>query len=58
MPMTAHYDPMSLANIISMKDVKNILGIHITMNTLENAILIHLTDGNVLKFQECNYGLY
>ena len=29
------------------------------MDTLEeSAMLIHLSNGNVLKFQECNYGLY
>ena len=42
-----------------MKDVQNIMGIRITMDTLEkSAMLIHLSNGNVLKFQECNDGLY
>ena len=48
--MTAHYDLTSLTNILSMKDVQNIPGICITMDTLEeSAMLIHLSDKNVLK---------
>ena len=52
MPMTAHYDPMLLANIFLMKVVQKIPGIRITMDTLEeSAILIHLSDGNVLNIR-------
>ena len=58
-PITAHYDPMSLAKILATKDVQNISGIRITVDTLEeSSIIIHLYDGNVLKLQECNDGLY
>ena len=57
--MNAHYDPTFLANILSMKDVRNMPGIRITMDTLEeSAMLIHFSDGNVLKFQKCNDGIY
>ena len=57
-PMSDHYEPSFLANILSMKDVQNIPGIRITMDTLEeSAMLIQLFDGNVLEFQECNYGI-
>ena len=52
MPMAAHYKPMLLANILSMKGVQSIPGIRITMDTLEeSAILIHLSDGNVLNIR-------
>ena len=57
--MTNHYDPTFLANILTMKDVQNISEIRITMHTLEeSAMLIHLSDGNVIKCQECNDRLY
>ena len=50
LPMTAHYNPTSLAKILPMKDVQNIPSIRITMGNLEeSAMLIHLSDGNVLK---------
>ena len=42
-----------------MKDVQNIQGLRITMDTLEeSAILIQLSDGNVLTFNYCYDGLY
>ena len=57
--MTTHYESMLLSNILLMKDIRNIPGIRITGDTLEeSAILIQLFDGNVLEFQECNYGIY
>ena len=58
-PMNAHYNPTLLENIFSIKDVQKILGIRIKMDSLEeSSMLIHFFNGNVLKFQECNYGLY
>ena len=57
--INAHYDPTPLANILLMKDVRRIMGIRITMDTFEEiAMLIHLSDGNVIKCQECNDRLY
>ena len=58
-PMTAHYNPTLLEKILLMKDVQKIPGVRITMDTLEeSAMLILLSDGNALKFQGCNDGLY
>ena len=57
--MISRYNPMLLVNILSMKNVRKIPSMRITMDTLEeSAIRIHLSDENVLKFQECYDGLY
>ena len=49
--IATHYNPTSLAIILSMKYVRTIPGIGSTMDNFEDSIiLIHLSDLNVLKF--------
>ena len=58
LPISTHYDPSSLANIISMKDVASLPGAWVTMDTnIERAIVLHY-GGSQLVFQECADGLY
>ena len=58
-PMIAHFDPTSLANILALKDVRKTPGVCITMDTDEEAaMLVHLPNGNILNFKECGDGLY
>jgi hypothetical protein len=59
LPLQVHVNPSSLANILSLKDVASIPGIRITMDTeVERAIHVHVDDNKVLKFNECDDGLY
>lgn len=53
LPIKVHYNPDSLANILSLSNVANLLGAKVTMDTsVEHAILLHY-DNQVYKFQEC-----
>eukprot|EP00957_Ditylum_brightwellii_P182548 13905992-Ditylum_brightwellii.AAC.1 len=48
-----------MATVLSLSDVVSLDCIHLTMNMLEErAILVHLGDGKVIKFKECDDGLY
>ena len=52
-------DKNSRATIISLKDVNNISGLCVTMDTsIENNTDVILSDGTVFKFKECGSGLY
>ena len=49
----------SLSTILSLKDVSNISGLRMTMDTsIEKVINVVLSDGTVLKFKEYGLGLY
>jgi hypothetical protein len=51
------YNEDSLANILSMAAVRKVC--RITMDTsVEAAMLVHRTDGSIMKFQEFTSGLY
>ena len=53
-----HFNPKSLANILSLSDVANLPEARITMDTaLDRSILLHY-DTQVFKFCECDDGLY
>ena len=42
-----------------MNEVANIDGVSITMDTsIDNAIIVNLPDGNTLRFEQVNDGLY
>ena len=57
-PMTVHFNPYSLANILSLSNVANIPGARVTMDTNEErALLLHHDDG-IIKLQEFSDGLY
>lgn len=56
-PFEAYYNPNSMANILSLKEVAN--KFRITMDTVkERAMCIHIDKHRVLKFTECLEGLY
>ena len=58
LPIPVHFNPHSLANILSLSSVANIPGARITMDThVEKAILLHV-NGQTYKFLECQDGLY
>ena len=58
LPISVHFNPHSLANILALSDVANIPGARLTMDTqIERAILLHINDA-VYKFLECKDGLY
>ena len=54
---TAYYNPNSLMNMFSFQDVRK--RFRVTMDTgEENAIIVHLDEGKVVKFLETDNGLY
>jgi len=57
--MKVWFNDQFLANILSMNEVANIDGVSITMDTsIDNAIIVNLPDGNTLRFEQVNDGLY
>ena len=57
LPMSVNFNADTMATVLSIKDVANLNGVHLTMNTLEErAILVHNGD-KVMKFKECKDGL-
>ena len=58
LPIEVHFNQSSLANILSLKDVANLEGASITMDTtVERAINLNY-NGEHFKFLECLDGLY
>ena len=54
-----YYNPKSIANILSLKQVASVPDVRITMDTFkERAIFVTLPDGKKMKFKECDNGLY
>ena len=50
---------VSLATIISLKDVNNIPGVHVTMDTsIEKAMNVIIIDGTIFKVKYCGLRLY
>ena len=59
LPIQVHFKEESLANIISFRDIANIPGVKITMDTTkERAITVMMANGSEYKFNECPDGLY
>ena len=59
LPILVHFEEDSLATVLSLKEVDNIKGVYVTMDTsVEKSILVHLGDGKVLKFLEWDLGIY
>ena len=57
-PMTVHFNPDSMANILSMKHVAAIPGVRVTYDSIvEKTMFVHF-NGYVYKFRECSEGLY
>ena len=58
LPIQVHFNPESIANILSLTDIANLPGAKVTMDTSqERAIILHY-DGKKFKFQECHDGLF
>ena len=58
-PLSVHVNDNSLESKLSLKYVKNILGVRVTMDTLiEKAMNLILSDGTLFKFKEYESGLY
>ena len=57
-PMSVHYNPSSLANVLSFDTVAQLSGVRITLDTLiERGFLVTYKD-MTLKFRPCSDGLY
>ena len=58
LPIRFHFNLDSMANILSMKDVINLDGVCVTMDSsVDRAITVQYED-MMMKFQECSDGLY
>ena len=58
LPIDVHFNPHSLANILSLRNVANIPNARLTMDTaVDHAILLHVND-EIIRFTECRDGLY
>jgi len=58
-PVEMHYNPNSIANVLSMSVVAGIPGVRIVMDSeIEKAITVFLDEDQSIKFQECSDGLY
>ena len=56
--MPVYYNPNTLANVISFKQLARMDGVRITTDTaVEKAMFVHI-NGNKYKFKECKDGLY
>ena len=54
-----HYNPSSIANVLSLSAVADIPGCRITMDTdVNRSIKVHLNDDVFFEFQECKDGLF
>ena len=58
LPMEVHFNPYSMANILSIKDVASIPGSHISMYSRNERAIIVEDKNRVIKYQECCDGLY
>ena len=47
-----------MTNILAIKDVASIPGLHISMNSRKESLIIVEYQNESIKFQECSYGLY
>eukprot|EP00957_Ditylum_brightwellii_P174547 13290399-Ditylum_brightwellii.AAC.1 len=48
-----------MATVLSLSHIASLDGVQLTMNMLEErAILVHLDDDKIIKFKECDDGLY
>ena len=58
LPLTVFFNPNSMATILSMRDVANIPGVQICMDTNKERAIFVFFNGKTIKFQECASGLY
>ena len=59
LPFNVHVNKNSLATILSIKYLDNIVGVRITINkSIEKSMNVILTDQTVFKIKECGLELY
>ena len=56
--MEVHSNTESVANIPAIKDADSIPGVHISMDSRKEHAIIVECHNRIIKFQECNDGLY
>ncbi len=58
-PIPMHYNPDSIANVLSLSVVADIPGFRITMDTdVDRSITVHINNDVSFEFQECKHGLF
>ena len=58
LPMEVNFYPYSMAKILVIKDVASIPGVHISINSRKENVIIVEYQNHIIKFQECCDGLY
>ena len=59
LPMKVHFNKNSMANILSFKEVADILGVRITPDTKqERLVIVYLGNGRTFRFKDCKSGIY
>ena len=56
--MDIHLNPESIAKIISIKNVASIPGVHISIDSRKERVIILEYHNHIIKFQECLDGFY
>ena len=57
LPMEVHFNLDSKAKILVIEDVASIPGVHISMDSRKERLIIVEYQNEIIKFQECSYGL-
>ena len=58
-PLHVHVNIYSMETNLSLKDVTDILGVNVTMDTaIQKAIIVQLDRGKIYKPKKCDEGLY
>ena len=58
LPMEVHFNPDSLANILSINNISSIPVVHIIMDLRKKRVIIVEYQNQMIKFLECRDGLY
>ena len=58
LPMEVHLNSDSMANILSIKDLASIPGVHISMDSRKYCAIIVEYQNQIIRFQECHDGFY
>ena len=53
LPMKVHFNPDSKAKIIVIKNVASIPGVHISMDSRKERVIVVEYQNEITKFQEC-----
>ena len=59
LPMKFHINESSMAKILSISEVSNILGVHIKMDMSKGKLInVHIKDVKIIHFKACGDGLF